>query len=209
MDQRHRPLLLLGALLGASQNAMAQSPPAGGRVIGRVTAVAPGDLPETVIYLNALDAAARFAVPQQPIALSQAGAQFSPGLLVVSVGQTVEFLNDEPRPVQHNVFSKSPAKPFDLGLYKPGESRRVLFDRPGPVHLHCSIHRNMDGVVFVSPTPFFAIIGADGRFALEGVAPGEYELKTWQRRQRYLDRSLRIRVTAGGETRQDVELTRK
>jgi len=40
--------------------------------------------------------------------------------MIVTVGQAVDFLNDEDRLIEHNVFSNSPAKRFDLGLYRPG-----------------------------------------------------------------------------------------
>lgn len=204
-----RQFTIIAALAVWAIPSFAQTQTGGGRIIGRVTAEAPGELPETVVYLSPVDPNAKFSPPTETLKISQAGAKFSPGMIVVCVGQTVEFLNDEPRPIQHNVFSKSPAKPFDLGLYKPGDSKRVTFDKPGPVHLHCSIHRNMDGVIFVSPTPYFAVVGADGRFALENVAPGEYELKTWQRKQRYLDRTQRVTAPASGEVTVEVGLSRK
>ena len=56
------------------------------------------------------------------------GAQFSPALTVVSVGQTVEFVNDEDRPVEHNVFSNASAGRFDLGIFPPGQGRGIDID---------------------------------------------------------------------------------
>ena len=93
----------------------------------------------------------------------------------------MDFRNDEPKPVEHNVFSNSEAKRFDLGLYKPGEPiEPVTFEQAGAVRLRCSIHRYMDGVVYVTPTPFFAVVGqgravfdrqrAAGRVPAEDVA---------------------------------------
>ena len=104
-------------------------------------------------------------------------------MTVVSVGQTVNFLNDEDRAIEHNVFSNSAPKRFDLGLYGPGKSKAVTFDKPGPVFLYCSIHRYMDGVVYVAPSPFFATVAKDGSFTITGVKPGNYNLRTWQRRR--------------------------
>ncbi len=76
------------------------------------------------------------------------------------VGARVDFKNDEKKAVEHNVFSNSEAKKFDLGLYRPGESvTAILFDKPGAVRLRCSIHRYMDGVVYVTPSPYFAAVG--------------------------------------------------
>ena len=61
----------------------------------------------------------------------------------------------------------------------------VQFDKPGVVRLRCSIHRYMDGVIYVTPTPYFAVVGKDGDFSIPNVKPGTYRLKTWQRSQRY------------------------
>jgi plastocyanin len=184
-----------------------------GSVSGLVTATskqrrAPG-LPEMIVYLDPLDPGQRLGPPGQPVVISQKGAKFSPALLVISVGQSVEFRNDEDRPIEHNVFSRSPVLPFDLGLYRPGTSKSVTFDKPGAVRLYCSVHRYMDGVIYVCPTPFFAQVGKDGRYAIEGVPPGEYYLKTWQRRRRYPEQSQAVTVSAGRNSAIDLELSRK
>lgn len=186
----------------------AAPPTAGtGRVVGRLNAGS-ANLPEIVVYLESLDPQQRFSVPTLKAAISQKGASFSPALLIICVGQTVEFPNDEDRPVQHNVFSNSPGRPFDLGHYGPGRSKSVTFDKPGPVQLGCAIHAEMEGMVFVSPTPFFARAAKDGTFALEGVAAGEYELRTWQPNKRFLDRSVRISVRADQPVTVNIELSR-
>src|SRR5438105_3665640 len=72
---------------------------------------------EMVVYLEPKDSTLRFPVPTRHVQISQKGAQFSPALTVISVGQSVDFVNDEDRSVQHNVFSNAPAKQFDLGSY--------------------------------------------------------------------------------------------
>jgi plastocyanin len=179
-----------------------------GRISGHVSVKAPGTLPQMVVYLESTDPQKKFPTPTTPVTVSQKDAKFSPALIVVTIGQTISFPNDEERPVAHNVFSKSSAKPFDLGLYKPGETKSVVFDKPGVVRLHCSIHRRMDGVVFVSPTPFFARVAADGSYALEDVSPGSYELRTWQRERRFLEGAARIDVKADQTVTVDLELTR-
>jgi hypothetical protein len=127
----------------------------------------------------------------------------------VSVGQTVNFLNDEDRAIEHNVFSNSPAKRFDLGLYGPGKSKSVTFDKPGPVFLYCSIHRYMDGVVFVSPTPYTSLVDKDGRYTIRDVPPGEWTLKTWQRRRRFPEKTIPVKVESAKAATVDFELKRK
>src|SRR5436190_16420441 len=157
-------------------NAARAEPPATqptGTIRGTVTAESEVPLSEMVVFLESPDPNRPAPAPPPAVKISQKGAQFAPKLLVVTVGQSVDFLNDEDRLIEHNVFSNSPTKRFDLGLYRPGESKSVTFDKPGPVFLYCSIHRYMDGVIFVSPTPYTSRVDKDGHYAIENVPAGE------------------------------------
>ena len=187
------------------------APASSGTITGVVTVPAGQRLPEMVVYLESADPKFKVQPPAEPLVVSQKGAKFLPGLIVVPVGSRVDFRNDEPTPVEHNVFSNSEAKRFDLGLYKPGEPiEPVLFEQPGAVRLRCSIHRYMDGVVYVTPTPHFAVVGKDGRFSIGKVPPGAYRLKTWQRSQRYAEHESPVTVAAGGKPVEvKVEMSRK
>lgn len=66
---------------------------------------------------------------------------FKPEALKIKVGDTVDFRNEDN--IFHNVFSLSDAKSFDLGSYPKGQSRKVVFDKPGTVDVECSIHPEM------------------------------------------------------------------
>lgn len=164
---------------------------------------------EMVVYLEPSAPVSGAAAPQKRVRISQKGAQFSPAFTVVSVGQAVEFVNDEDRAVEHNVFSNAPNAQFDFGLFPAGESRTWVFDKPGPVVLYCSIHKFMDGVIYVCPTPYFCRVDADGRYRIEDVPAGEYTLKTWQRRRRFPEQSIAIKVGPGQSVTADLDLHRK
>ncbi len=188
--------------------AHAAQPQPTGSVAGRVTASTGARLPEMIVFLEPLGSTPPLTAPHKVEVISQKGAKFSPSLLVIAAGQTVEFRNDEDRPIEHNVFSRSPALPFDLGLYPPPQAKRVTFDKPGPVRLYCSIHRYMDGVIYVCPTRLFAPVGADGAFRIDDVPAGEYRLRTWQRTARFDDAQADVRVAPGEAVTANVELKR-
>ncbi len=173
--------------------------------------VVEGDVPlsEMVVYLEPADPSAVFPVPKEVAKISQKGAKFAPALTIVSVGQSVDFVNDEDKLVEHNVFSNAPAKKFDLGLYPPGQSRSVTFDKPGPVLLYCSIHRYMDGMIFVSPTPFFSRVNPDATYRIEGITPGKWLVKTWQRRRRFKEAAAPLSAEAGASTTINLELRKR
>jgi len=92
----------------------------------------------------------------------QKDLNFTPALLPVQTGTTVEFPNEDD--TYHNIFSYSPAKRFDLGRYRPDERPipSQTFDTPGLVTLRCDIHDHMRGLILVLETPYFVTTGADG-----------------------------------------------
>jgi plastocyanin len=73
--------------------------------------------------------------------VEQKSKAFSAKALTVKVGDTVSFKNTDP--YNHNVFSLSDAKSFDLGSYPQGQGKQVTFDKPGTVEVECAIHPDM------------------------------------------------------------------
>lgn len=101
-----------------------------------------GGVDETVVWFERLPAG--MTVPPPPGAhptLEQKRQQFVPRVVVLQTGTSVDFPNRDP--VYHNVFSVSPARRFDLGKYREGQSRSVRFDKPGVVRVFCDIHSDM------------------------------------------------------------------
>jgi hypothetical protein len=105
------------------------------------------------------------------------GQTLRPRILVVPVGTTVEFPNQDS--LFHNVFSVSPARPFDLGRYGRGKSKRVTFDKPGLVNVYCNLHPNMASYILVVPNRAFARPDSSGRFALPALPKGRYAVNVW------------------------------
>src|SRR6185369_12770352 len=114
-------LALCMLILTSSARAAPTTAPVGS-VEGTVTAESEVPLAEMVVYLESPEADRKMPAPADAVKVSQKGAQFEPRLVIVALGQAVDFLNDEDRLIEHNVFSNSPAKRFDLGLYSPGQS---------------------------------------------------------------------------------------
>jgi plastocyanin len=138
--------------------------------------------------------------------IAQHGASFSPHVLAVMVGTTVEWPNDDD--IYHNVFSMSDAKQFDLGLYKGDPpDKRVTFDKPGRVDVFCSIHENMHCVVLVLENPYFATTDDNGNFKIPNVPPGTYKLKAWH--ERLPADEQEIVVPTNGDVKADFTLTIK
>lgn len=133
--------------------------------------------------------------------VTQRDAVFRPHVLPVVVGTTVEWPNKDE--IFHNVFSISESNPFDLGLYKDPEIKKVRFDKPGKIDVFCSIHSQMNCVLLVLQNPFYATADQSGRFKIEEVPAGTYKLKAWH--ERLPAETKEIVVPESGEVR--VEFT--
>jgi hypothetical protein len=107
------------------------------------------------------------------------------------------------------VYSFSPARKFELPLYKGTEAPPVKFDKPGVVVLGCNIHDWMLGYVVVLDTPHFAMTDASGRARVENLPPGTYAVRVWHPRLADADVPPPRTVTIAAGTDERVELALK
>ena len=181
--------------------AAAASPIAAGPVTGVVRAVArSGTAPATaIVFAEPTDGTS----PRSPrrVTLSQKNKTFLPRVLAVPLGSTVDFPNNDD--IHHNVFSLSGPQPFDLGLYRSGESRPRTFTEPGIYRVFCNIHPQMTAIVLVAPSAFTALVAADGRFTLD-LPPGRYRLTALSERSSPV--SIEIDSTQGTSTAPEITL---
>lgn len=135
--------------------------------------------PDVVVWLTPTQPDGRTAASGHPgpFRLVQKDKMFTPHLLVVPTGSSVEFPNQDP--FFHNVFSLFNGKRFDLGLYESGTSRAVRFDREGVSYIFCNIHPEMGAVVFALSTPYYAVSSPTGEVAIHNVPSGSYRLHVW------------------------------
>jgi len=117
------------------------------------------------------------APPGPTLRFVQKNKRFTPHLLAVTPGTQIEFPNQDP--FFHDVFSIYRGKPFDLGLYESGATRKVRFTQTGVSFIFCNIHPEMSAAVVVLKTPHFAISARDGSFQMSNVPAGRYKLEVW------------------------------
>jgi plastocyanin len=194
MRSRLALLSIAGCLLTAVH-------PRAGSVTGTVrTQAREGTLPApAVIYAEPLDSPA----PRAPrrFVLSQKNKTFQPRVLAVPLGSTVDFPNNDP--IHHNVFSLSGSQPFDLGLYRAGESRSRTFTSPGTYRVFCNIHPQMSAIIVVAPSGYATVAATDGRFTLD-LPSGRYRLTAVSERSSAV--SVDMMSTQGASTAPDLTL---
>jgi len=168
-----------------------------GDIVGRVELTEKGgkkatDLSDVVVYVESAKAKPK---PAREV-LSMKSKTFTPHLLAIGTGTTVDFPNEDP--ILHNVFSVS-AEGFDLGLYKRPKSGSKTFDRPGVYTVYCNIHPQMSATVVVLDHPYFTTAAKDGSFRIAGVPAGDYKLLAYNERSGE-GAPVTVKVTATGET---------
>ncbi len=158
---------------------------------------------QVVIWVDNFEG--EFEVPQKNPTLMQGGGQFHPPLMVIVAGQTVDMPNNDL--TTHNVYSKSKAKEFDLGMYPKGESKSVTFEKPGLVKLKCSMHRSMRAKIMVLPNPYFDTADAGKPYRINDLPAGEYQVNAW--RDGFDVQTQTVTVDEDGKVKLDFHLVAK
>jgi plastocyanin len=148
-----------------------------------------------------------FAPPKDPAVLDQLDCIYSPRVVGVMVGQTLEIRNSDA--TLHNVMANFKSnKAFNEGMSVKGSALEKVFQTPElKVDFRCVLHPWMVAWVHVLAHPYYAVTGEDGTFALKGLPPGEYEIGVVHEASRLVatpDRQT-LKVEAGAGAR--VEFT--
>jgi plastocyanin len=166
---------------------------------------APRDLPDllrSVVYLESAPRGAFETSESGRAVMDQRNETFVPHVLAIMTGTTVDFPNSDA--FYHNVFSLSKASRFDLGRYAAGRSKSVRFDKPGIVRVFCDIHSHMNAFILVFSHPFFALTNAAGRYGIENVPAGTYNVIAWN--EGTASEPLSVTVPDGGVAELDFTL---
>jgi plastocyanin len=125
---------------------------------------------------DATEAQTAVTRPQKKI-IDQQNLKFSPTVVAVRVGDTVEFPNHDK--VWHNVYSKGGANDFDLGLYAPNSSRSKKFENAGISRILCNAHPDMEAFVVVKDHPLFSTSDSRGNYEIKNVPLGKLRVEIW------------------------------
>ncbi|MBC8338046.1 MAG: cupredoxin domain-containing protein [Rhodospirillales bacterium] len=160
-------------------------------------------LKNMIVFLEPADKKAAEAVKKHKV--TQKGRIFSPAVTVVVAGSEVVFVNDEEREIDHNVYSLSRTRKFDIGLASKNSKLTVDFPKAGTVKYYCSVHKNMEGTIIVVPSPFYALMEKPGAFTLDNVPEGQWKLNAAVSHRRYS--ATPVAVAVSGSPVDSVSLT--
>ncbi len=170
-----------------------------------------GGLGNVFVYVKSGPAAAMDAAPVSagPVVLDQRGCRYTPHVIGVMEGGTVEFRNSDP--TMHNIHTMPTVvgnEVIDVSQGPNAEPQRRVFSQPElMLPVRCNNHPWMNAFINVSATPFFAVTGEDGRFDLTGLPAGEYVLGAVH--EKLGEQTFPVTVTAHGTAKAEFRFRMK
>jgi high-affinity iron transporter len=121
--------------------------------------------------------------------VNQHGLQFEPRVQVATVGQTIQFTNQDGE--THNVHIITPGFAFNESM-RPNQPKDFTPAKPGLVRLVCDIHSHMRGFIVVTASPWAKVCKGGGAFKFADVPEGRYTLNAWHEMGEPLTREVEV-----------------
>ncbi|HEY6952227.1 MAG TPA: carboxypeptidase regulatory-like domain-containing protein [Bacteroidota bacterium] len=137
-----------------------------------------------VVFLEEVAAGKQWKRAATPV-LVQRSCEYSPHVSVIPAGSSLEIVNDDP--LLHNVhlYNFSSTDQTICNIAQPVKGQRTNVDQLQSVksrflHATCDAgHPWMSAYIVRAENPYYAVTDAKGRFRLDDVPPGLYQLKMW------------------------------
>ena len=120
-----------------------------------------------------------YPTPTTPFVLTQEGCQYKPHVFGVISGQTLKILN--PDATLHNIHSlaKKQGNKLNQGMPDDKPLTKVLKDPEFMFKIKCDVHPWMGAYGSVMTHPYFTVTGKDGKFSIDNLPAGSYEVEAW------------------------------
>ena len=152
----------------------------GGNNFAEQYAVHDGKLANVYVYIKSGPPGAMSATApaSAPVVLDQIGCKYTPHVIALMRGGSVEFRNSDG--TMHNIHTLPTAagsQSIDISQGAKGPPQIKQFNQPEVmIPVRCNNHPWMNAFINVSATPFFAVTDADGHFSISGMPAGTYTL---------------------------------
>ena len=120
-----------------------------------------------------------YPVPEEPAILDQVGCMYVPHVLGVRAGQTIEIRNSDG--TLHNIHAMPKTnRAFNMAMPKTMKKANKVFSKEEFMFpIKCDVHPWMNAWCAVMSHPYFHTTEKDGKFTIEGLEAGTYEIEAW------------------------------
>lgn len=117
--------------------------------------------------------------PEGRVVIDQRGCVYYPHVTAVGVGEELLFKNSDG--ILHNVHGLPEVnREFNIGMPASLTEKGQVLNKPEPVfRVKCDVHPWMNAYVAVMDHPFYDVTGTDGKFSIQNVPAGSYEIEAW------------------------------
>ena len=128
--------------------------------------------------------------------------QFVPHVLVATIGDTIVAVNSDS--TLHNTHYYGPMR-SNIALAEEGMAVARPTRRLGLVTVLCDVHGWMKAYIRIDRHHLHAVTDATGHFQIEGIPPGDYQLRFWH--ERLGERLVDLEIRAGDDRTVDLEFS--
>jgi plastocyanin len=163
-----------GAAPKATKIDMSQDAACKGNNVAETIVVDGGKLANVFVYVKDGLGNRTFDMPRDAVVLDQSGCQYHPHVLGVMAGQNIEIKNDDP--TTHNIHP-TPASNREWNESQPPKAaplEKTFAREEIMLPVKCNQHPWMKMYINVVKSPFYAVTGADGKYEIKGLPPGDY-----------------------------------
>jgi hypothetical protein len=144
-------------------------------------------------------------VPTQPVTIDQHGCIYSPRVVGLRVGQTLQVRNSDD--LLHNVHSLS-ARGNSINVGQPLAGMVNQFrpkDEETMLRLSCDLHSWMTAYIGIVNHPYFVVTGKNGMFEIANAPAGRHTIRAWH--ELYGELKQTVLVTSGAAATVDFNVS--
>lgn len=156
-----------------------------------------GQVQNVFVYVKAGLEGKKFDTPAEHVTIDQHGCQYTPHVLGIMVGQTLDVKSSDE--TLHNIhcLAKDNGE-FNFAQPAPGVREKSFRKPEKAVKFKCDVHPWMNAYIWVMDNPYFAVSDKAGAFTIKGLPDGAYTLGAWH--ETFGEQEAKIEVKGGAAT---------
>jgi len=136
-----------------------------------------GGVANTIVFLKDISKGKQFDFPPARRSLNQKHCRYEPHILLVPQGASLQMKSSDA--TLHTIHMDGAAT-YNLPFPFVDQTISRDMNNPGVVNVKCNGgHVWMNAEIMVAPHPYFAVTDESGKFELNNVPPGTYQLVAW------------------------------